>query len=105
MELPELLLKFSFPILNHCFHCFSIYLPRGDGTGCHDLHFLNVEPTFSLSSFTIIKRLFSSSLSAIRLVSSAYLRLLIFLPAILIPCLYMLYHCLTRETFKFKKES
>ena len=43
-------------------------------------------PTFSLSSFTFIKRLFSSSsLSAIRVVSSAYLRLLIFLPAILIP--------------------
>ena len=41
---------------------------------------------FSPSSFTFIKRLFSSSLlSAIRLVSSAYLRLLIFHPAILIP--------------------
>ena len=41
-------------------------------------------PTFSLSTFTFIKRLFSSSsLSAIRVVSSAYLRLLIFLPAIL----------------------
>ena len=39
-----------------------------------------------LSSFTFIKRLFSySSLSAIRVVSSAYLRLLIFLPTILIP--------------------
>ena len=38
------------------------------------------------SSFTFIKRLFrSSTLSAIRVVSSAYLRLLIFLPAILIP--------------------
>ena len=38
------------------------------------------------STFTFIKRLFSSpSLSAIRLVSSAYLRLLIFLLAILIP--------------------
>ena len=24
-------------------HCFSIYLPRSDGTGCHDLSFLNVE--------------------------------------------------------------
>ena len=35
--------------------------------------------TFSLSSFTFIKRLFNSSLlSAIRVVSSAYLRLLIF---------------------------
>ena len=41
---------------------------------------------FSLSSFILIKRLFSSSsLSAIRVASSAYLRLLIFLLAILIP--------------------
>ena len=49
---------------------------------------LSFEPTFSLSCFTFIKKLFSfSSLSAIRVVSSAYLRLLIFLPAILIsPC-------------------
>ena len=43
------------------------------------------KPTFSLSSFTFIRRIFSSSISAIRVVSSAYLRLLIFLPAILIP--------------------
>ena len=27
----------------HCFHYFSIYLPWSDGTGCHDLSFLNVE--------------------------------------------------------------
>ena len=47
---------------------------------------LSFQPTFSLSSFTFIKRLFSSSsLSAIRVVSSAYLRLLRFLLAILIP--------------------
>ena len=47
---------------------------------------LSFKPTFSLSSFTFIKRLFSScSLSATRVMSSAYLRLLIFLPAILIP--------------------
>ena len=47
---------------------------------------LSSKPTFSLSSYTVIKRLFSSSsLSAIRVVSFAYLRLLIFLPAILIP--------------------
>ena len=47
---------------------------------------LNFKPTFSLSSFTFIKRLFSSSsLSAKRVVSSAYLRLLIFLLVILIP--------------------
>ena len=47
---------------------------------------LSFKPTFSLSSFTFIKRLFSSSsLSAIGVVSSVYLRLLIFLLAILIP--------------------
>ena len=45
---------------------------------------LSFKSTFSLSSFTIIKRLFSFSLlSAFRVVSSAYLRLLIFLLAIL----------------------
>ena len=47
---------------------------------------LSFKPTFSLSSFNFIKRLFSySSHSAIRVVSSAYLRLLIFLSAGLIP--------------------
>ena len=47
---------------------------------------LSFKLKFSLSSFTFIKRLFSSSLlSAVSVVSSAYLRLLIFLPAILIP--------------------
>ena len=47
---------------------------------------LSFKPAFSLPSFTFIKRLFSSSsLSAIMVVSSAYLRLLIFLPGILIP--------------------
>ena len=46
---------------------------------------LSFNPAFSLSSFTFIKRLFNSSLfSAIRVVSFAYLRLLIFLLAILI---------------------
>ena len=43
---------------------------------------LSFKPTFSLSSFTFIKRLFSSSLPAIRVISSAYLRLLIFLLAL-----------------------
>ena len=62
---------------------------------CHEVMWLNAmsfvlwmlsfKPTFSLSSFTFIKRLFSFSLSAISVVSSAYLRLLIFLLAILIP--------------------
>ena len=47
---------------------------------------LSFKLTFSLSSFTLIKRLSSFSLlSAIRVVSSVYLGLLIFLSAILIP--------------------
>ena len=46
---------------------------------------LSFKPAFSLSSFTFIKRLFSSSsLSAIRVVPSANMRLLIFLMPILI---------------------
>ena len=60
---------------NKVSHCFPIYFPLSDGIRCHDLHFLNVElkPTFSISSFTFIKRLFSSSsLSAIRV---AYLHI------------------------------
>ena len=83
------------------FHCFPIYLPWSDGTGCMILVscMLSFKPAFSLSSFTFIKRLFSSSsLSAIRVVSSVYLRLLIFLPAILIsacasssPAFHMIY--------------
>ena len=55
---------------------------------------LNFKPTFLLSSFTFIKRLFSFSLlSSIRVVSSAYLRLLIFLQAILTPaCAFPAWH-------------
>ena len=72
----------------HCFHC-SPYI-------CHEVIRLNAmilvfgmwsfKPAFSLSSFPFIKRLFSSSLlSAIWVVPSAYLKLLIFILAILIP--------------------
>ena len=47
---------------------------------------LSFQPAFSLSSFPFIKRLFSFSLfSVIRVMPSAYLRLLIFLLAILSP--------------------
>ena len=72
----------------HYFHCFSIYLPWSDGTRCHDLIFFECWVLSQLfhSPFTFIKRLFSSSsLCAIRVVSSAYLRLLRFFPAVLIP--------------------
>ena len=69
---------------------------------------LSFKPTFSLCSFTYIKRFFGSSLiSAIRVVSSAYLRLLIFLLAILIPAcassnpaFHMMY-----STYKLNKQS
>ena len=58
----------------HCFHCLPIYFPWSDGTGCHDLFIfwmLSFKPTFSLSTFTFIKRLFSSSsISAIRVFHS-----------------------------------
>ena len=39
-------------IVWHCFHCFPIYFPWSHGTGCHDLHFLNVE--FKASFWTLL---------------------------------------------------
>ena len=69
----------------HCFHCFPIsHEVMGPDAMILVFWMLSFKPTFSLS-FTFIKRPFSSSsLSAIRVVSSAYVRLLLFLPAILI---------------------
>ena len=64
---------------------------------------LSFKPAFSLYSFTFIKKLFSSSsLSAITVVSFAYLRLLIFLPAILIPvsASSSLAFCMMQSVFK-----
>ena len=68
----------------HHFPCFPIYLPWSDGIRCMILVFwmLSFKPAFSLSSFTFIKRLFSSLLSAVRVVSSSYLMLLISLSEI-----------------------
>ena len=67
---------------------------------------LSFKPAFSLSSFTFIKRLFSSSLSAIRVVSSAFLRLLLFLLAILIPARASSSpsFCLMYSAYKLKRE-
>ena len=66
---------------------FPIYLPWSDRITCHASYLfwmLNFKAGFSLSSFIFIKMLFSSSsLSVIKVVSSAHLRLLIFLLAIL----------------------
>ena len=71
----------------HRFHCFFIcYEVMGLDAMILVFWMLSFKPTFSLSSFTFIKRLFNSSLlSAIKVVSSAYLMLLIFLLAISIP--------------------
>ena len=73
----------------HCFHfppCFP-YLTWSDVTRYHDRHFFNVEvwARFFALFFLFISRLFSySSLSVIYVVSSVYMRSLIFLQAILI---------------------
>ena len=70
----------------HCFHCFPI-CHEGTGPDAMILVFwmLSFKPAFPISSFTFIKRVFSSSsISVIMVVSSAYLRLLKFHPEILI---------------------
>ena len=95
LQSPSAVILEPLKIKSVCVHCFPIYLPWSDGTGCHEVMgldamifvfwMLSFKPTFSLSSFTFKRFFSSSSLSAIRVVSSAYLRLLIFLPAILIP--------------------
>ena len=86
---------------------FSSFLPWSDGTRCHDLSFLNVKCYLSLSFFTLIKRLLSSSsLSAIRVVSGEYLRLLLFLLEILVTVcdLSSLAFHMTYSTYKLNKQ-
>ena len=63
------------PPRNKVSHCFPIYLPWSDGTGCHDLSFLNVELLSQLFHSPLSLSSRGYSLSAIRVVSSAYLRL------------------------------
>ena len=68
---------------------------------------LSFKPSFSLSSFTLVKKLFSFSLlSAIRVLSSAYLRILIFLPAVLIPAYASssLAFCMIYSAYKWNKQ-
>ena len=68
---------------------------------------LSFKPTFSLSSFIFIKKLFSSYLlSAMRVVSSAYLKLQIFLPVILIPAStsISLAFCKMYSAYKLKQQ-
>ena len=93
----------------HSFHCFPIYLPWSDGTGCILVFWmLCFKPVFSLSSLIFIKRLLNSSLlSAIRVVWSAYLRLLIFHWAVLIPAYdtSSLGFCMMYFAYKLNKQS
>ena len=71
------------------------------------LWMLSFKLALSLSSFTFIKRLFHSSvLSATRVVSSAFLRLSLFLPAVLIPAcaLSSLSFCMMYSASKLNKQ-
>ena len=43
LQSPSVVILEPQKIVWHCFHCFPIYFPWGDGTRCHDLSFLNVE--------------------------------------------------------------
>ena len=75
-------------------------------TRCHDLCFLNA--SFFTLLFYFIKRLFISfSPSAIKVVSSAYMRLLIFLPTILIPACASssLVFCMVYSTYNLNNQS
>ena len=65
----------------HCFHFSCVYLPWSDGAGFHDLSFLNVE--FSASFFTLLfylyqEALYSSSLSAVRVLDHMVVLFLVF---------------------------
>ena len=96
-------------LVSHCFHFSPSICHEVMRTDAMLLVFwmLSFKPAFSLSSFTFIKRLFSSSsLSAIRVVTSAYLSLLIFLPAILIPACASssLVFCMIYSAYKLNTE-
>ena len=68
---------------------------------------LSLKSAFSLFSFSFIKKLFSSYLlSAIRVVSCAFLRLLIFLSAVLIPACASssLAFCMMYPAYKLNKQ-
>ena len=81
---------FGAPFKNTVCYCFCCYpsichVVMGPDAMILVLWMFHFKPTFSLSFLTFIRRLFSSSFSAINMVSSAYLKLLIFLLAVLIP--------------------
>ena len=88
VQSPSIVILEPKKIKSVCFHFFLCCLSWSDGTRCSDLKFFSVE--FQASFFTLLfhlqqKHFSSSSLSAIWVVSSTYLRLLVFLLEILIP--------------------
>ena len=93
----------------HFFHSFPIcHQVMGPDVMIFVFRMLSFKLAFSLSSFTFIKRFLNSfSLSAIRMVLSAYLRFLIFLLTVLIsacyssrPAFHMMY-----SAYKLNKQS
>ena len=96
-------------IVCHCFHFSPFIFHEVMGTDAMILVFwmLSFKPAFSVSYFTLIKKLFSSSsISATIMVSSTYLRLLIFLPVILLlACAsYSLAFCIMYSAYKLNKQ-
>ena len=67
---------------------------------------LSFKPALSISSFTLNQETSCSSLSAFRMVLSAYLRWLIFLPAILIPACdsSSMAFCMMYSAYKLNKQ-
>ena len=92
----------------HCIHFPLIYLAWSDRTGCHDLFWmLSFKPAFSLSSFSFTRgSLVPLHFLPLETVLFAYLRLLIFLPAILIPARdwSSLAFCMTYSAYKLNKQ-
>ena len=97
-------------IICHCFYCFPIYSPWSDRTGCHDISFFE---------YWVLSQLFHSPLSPssrgslvsfhflpLEWLSPAYLRLLIFLLAVLIPACdssSLAFHMMN-STYKLKEQ-
>ena len=109
LQSPSVVIFEPKKIVSHCFHCFPSICHAVMGLDAMFLVFwmLSFKPTFSFPSFTFIKRLFSSSsLSAISVVSSAYLRLLIFFLEILIPACasFSLAFLMMHSAYKLNKQ-
>ena len=84
----------------HCFHCFPIYLHEAMGPDAMIFVFwmLSFRPIFFTLLFHFHQELFSSSLYAIRVVSSTYLRLLVILS------LYMCFHGVINQYWEFPEK-